>query len=399
MKATGILLTILVGLGASWMGYSKYYNGATEDAFVTKALDKGDIVQTVSATGTIEPVTKVIISSQISGNILKWYADFNAKVTEGFVLAEIDPDRYLRIKNQAQAELSLARARERETLVRYKDAQRESHRIEGLRETSNASDNEMLVAKASEDAAEAVWQASQASVQSAEAALGAAEVDLGRTKIRSPINGVVISRTIDIGQTVAASLQAPELFVIANDLAQMQVNANVAESDVGLIKEGGAASFRVDAYPGRVFNGVIAQIRYNATIVDNVVTYVTVVSVKNDELLLRPGMTANITFEVGKAENVVRVPNAALRFTPFPPDPMQAMQGRRGGPKTPQIWIVEKGEPKPVDVKVGMSDGAYTQLVGGEIKDGAQVIVERSWKGRMTQKPDPSQSVRIPGRM
>ncbi|MEK6643698.1 MAG: efflux RND transporter periplasmic adaptor subunit [Planctomycetota bacterium] len=397
MKIPGILLTILVGISASWAGYSKYYGANTEDAFVTKALDKGDIVQTVSATGTVEPVTKVIISSQISGNIISWHADFNAKVAEGFVLAEIEADRYVRIRNQSQAELALAKAREEEAIVRYKDAQRESHRIESLRETSNASDNEMLVAKAAEEAALALWHGSQASVKSAEAGLGAAEVDLGRTKIRSPINGVVISRSIDVGQTVAASLQAPELFIIANDLAKMQVNANVAESDVGLIKESGKASFRVDAYPGRVFTGVISQIRYNPTILDNVVTYVTVISVNNDELLLRPGMTANITFEVGKAEAVVRIPNAALRFTPFPPDPMQAMQGRRG-PKVPQVWVLEKGEPKPVDVKVGMSDGANTQLVSGEIKESTPVIVERSWKGRMNQKPDVSQAMRMPGR-
>jgi HlyD family secretion protein len=397
MKIPGILLTILVGISASWAGYSKYYGTSTADAFVTKTLDKGDIVQTVSATGTIEPVTKVIISSQISGNILRWHADFNAKVTEGFVLAEIESDRYVRIRNQAQAELALMRAREEESLVRYKDAQRESHRIESLRETSNASDNEMLVAKAAEEAALAQWHGAQASVKSAEAGLGAAEVDLGRTKIRSPIDGVVISRTIDVGQTVAASLQAPELFIIANDLAKMQVNANVAESDVGLIKEGGKASFRVDAYPGRVFSGVISQIRYNATILDNVVTYVTVISVNNDDLLLRPGMTANITFEVGKAEAVVRIPNAALRFTPFPPDPMQSMQGRRG-PKVPQVWVLEKGEPKPVDVKIGMSDGANTQLVSGEIKENTPVIVERSWKGRMNVKPDMTQPMRMPGR-
>lgn len=398
MKIPGILLVVVVGLGASWMGYSRYFSEDNKDAFVTKLVDRGDIVQTVSATGTIDPVTKVIVSSQISGNIVKWYADFNAHVTEGFVLADIDADRYVRIRNQAQAELALAKAREEEASVRHKDAQRESNRIASLRETNNASDNEMLIAKAAEDGALAALHGAQASVKSAEAFLGAAEIDLGRTKIRSPIDGVVISRTIDIGQTVAASLQAPELFIIANNLVTMQVNANVAESDVGLIKENGMASFRVDAYPGRTFTGKIAQIRYNGTIVDNVVTYITVISVSNDDLALRPGMTANITFEVGREEKVLRIPNGALRFSPIPVEPSQAMQGRRGQSKAPTVWVLADGEPKPVEIKPGMTDGAFTQIAGGDITEGMAVITERSWKGRSAGRPDMVQAMRPPGR-
>jgi HlyD family secretion protein len=397
MKAPGIALILVVAAGGGWLGYSKVFGNKNEDVYVTKLLDRGDIVQTVSATGTIEPVTKVIVSSQISGNIKRWSADFNHKVTDGFVLAEIDADRYIRTKNRAEAELALARAREEEARVRYLDAQRESRRIAGLRETNTASDNEMLVAKAAEDAALAAWHGAQASVQAAEAELGAAQVDLDRTKIRSPIDGVVISRSIDVGQTVAASLQAPELFVIANNLVKMQVNANVAESDVGLIKEGGPATFRVDAYPGRTFTGTIAQIRYNPTIVDNVVTYVTVIAVNNDDLALRPGMTANITFEVNKATNVPRVPNAALRFTPFPPDPTNITQGRRTA-QAPSVWLLEDGEPKRVEVKTGISDGAFTQLLSSELPDRSPVIVERSWKGRSSMKPDMTQAMRGPGR-
>jgi len=384
---------LIVGAAASWLGYSKYFNEDKGEAFVTKPLDRGDIIQTVSATGTIDPVTKVIVSSQISGNITKWYADFNDKVTENFVLADIDPERYVRVRNQLQAELALAKAKEEESLVRYKDAKRESDRLAPLLKTEMASENEALVAKAAADAALATWHGAQASVKSAEAALGAAEVDLSRTKIRSPIDGVVISRSIDIGQTVAASLAAPELFTIANNLVKMQVNANVAESDVGLIKEGEPATFRVDAYPNRVFSGTIAQIRYNATTLDNVVTYITVIAVSNDDLALRPGMTANVTFEVGKAKNVLRIPNAALRFTPVPPDPTQAMQGRRTS-KLPTVWVLSEGEPKPVEVKTGMSDGAYTQLLDESLSEGAQVITERSWKGRNSNRADASAAMR-----
>jgi HlyD family secretion protein len=387
------MIVLLAGAAASWLGYNKYFHEDKADAFVTKALDRGDIIQTVSATGTIDPVTKVIVSSQISGNITKWYTDFNDKVTVGAVLADIDPERYVRVRNQIAADLALAKAREEEALVRYKDLKRESNRLGPLRETEMASENEALVAKAAEEAAMATWHGAQASVTSAEAALGAAEVDLSRTKIRSPIDGVVISRSIDIGQTVAASLQAPELFIIANNLASMQVNANVAESDVGLIKEGEPATFRVDAYPNRVFSGTISQIRYNATILDNVVTYVTVIAVSNDDLALRPGMTANITFEVGKAKDVVRIPNAALRFTPVPPDPAQAMQGRRVS-KSPIVWVLSDGDPKPIEVKTGMSDGAYTQFISGDLSEGTRVITERSWKGRGQNRPDMAQAMR-----
>jgi HlyD family secretion protein len=176
------------------------------------------------------------------------------------------------------------------------------------------------------------------------------------------------------------------------------VNANVSESDVGLIREGGPATFRVDAYPGRTFTGTISQIRYNPTTVESVVTYVTVIQVSNDDLALRPGMTANITFEVAKAEKVLRVPNSALRFTPVPPDPFMVAQGRRG-PKTPTVYLLANGEPRKVEVLTGLSDGAYTELRGGDLKEGYAVITERSWQGRPYGRPDMSQSLRPPGRM
>lgn len=398
MKLPGIILSLFVVGGAGWWGYNRLAAENPEDAFITKRVDRGTIVQTVSATGTIEPVTKVIVGSQVSGQIKKWYTDFNAKVTEGQILAEIDPSRFKTAVMQASAELATAKAREEEAHVRYKDAQRESRRISGLLESSTASENEGLIAKAAEEAAAAAWHAAQAGVQSAEAILESVKVDLERTIIRSPIDGVVISRNIDVGQTVAASLQAPELFVIANDLALMQVNANVAEADVGLIKEGGPALFRVDAYPQRTFQGRIAQIRYNPTTVESVVTYVSVIEVNNDDLALRPGMTANITFEVAKAENVLRVPTAALRFSPGPIDPTVAMQGRRE-PKSPTLYVLEKGQPRPVAVQTGLGDGAFAQIVGGPLKEGETVITDRSWKSKsaMGGRADPTRAMR-PGR-
>lgn len=396
MKGLGIILAMAALTAGGWVGYSKFVAEKPTDDFVLKKLDRGSIVQTVSATGTIEPVTKVIVGSQVSGNIMKWYADFNAKVPAGFVLAELDPDRFQTALNQAKADLLTAKAREEEALVRFKDAQRERKRIQALMDKSNASENEYLVAQAAEDAAQAAWHASQAGVESSEASLNATKVDLDRTIIRSPIDGVVIARNIDVGQTVAASLQAPELFIIANDLTRMQVNANVAESDIGLIAEGRAASFRVDAYPSRTFSGTISQIRYNATILDGVVTYVTLIEVKNDDYALRPGMTANVTFEVAKVENVVRIPNAALRFNPNPPDSATASQGSRGGPRVPTVYVMEKNDPKPLEVRIGLSDGTFTEFVAGGLQEGSAVITERSWRGRDPGRANPMQSMRPP---
>ncbi|MCG8406387.1 MAG: efflux RND transporter periplasmic adaptor subunit [Phycisphaerales bacterium] len=384
MRAIVVVIAIAAIGGGGWYGYKEYYGGEEADQFVVAPLDVGDIIKTVSATGTIEPLVKVIVGSQLSGNIKKWHADFNAKVSEGDVLAEIDPDRFQTAYDQAQANLALAKARDEELLVRYKDAQREHNRLQRLFERNNAaSENELLLAKTEEDAARAAWHGAKASVQSAEAALNAAKVDLDRAIIRSPIDGVVIARNIEDGQTVAASLQAPELFVIANDLSRMQVNANVSESDIGLIQEGMPASFRVDAYPNRTFTGTISQIRYNATDVDGVVTYVTLIEVGNDDLALRPGMTANVTFEVAKARNVVRIPNTALRFNPFP---ASRMMGQRKEKRRPTVYVLDGGKPKAVELDVGLSDGTWTELKGGELREGESVITERNWRSGKGRK-------------
>ncbi len=263
--------------------------------------------------------------------------------------------------------------------MRYDDALRELKRIEPLREQNIASDNEYKIALANAEAAKAAWEGGIASAEAAEARLKAAEVDLSYCQIRSPIDGVVISRTIDVGQTVASSFQTPELFLIANDLTRMQVNANISESDIGLIAEGMPAKFRVDAHPERDFTGRISQIRYNATILDGVVTYVTLIEVHNDELLLRPGMTANVTVEVQKAENVIRVPNMALRFDPTPRDASNDRSRQAPRRRAPTVYVLENGKPKPVGVEIGLSDGTFSELVGGSLSEGDEVITERNW--------------------
>ncbi|MFH1419498.1 MAG: efflux RND transporter periplasmic adaptor subunit [Planctomycetota bacterium] len=392
MRKGGVIIAIIVVGVGGWFAYGKYFGPKAAAGFVTKPLARGDIVKTVAATGTIEPLIKVIVGSQVSGNIRKWHADFNAKVAEGDVLAEIDPDRFQTVHDQAAANLAQAKANEEEALVRYKDAQRERTRLEGLYEGKIASENEFLIAQAEEDAAKAAWHGAQASVLSAQAVLSAAKVDLDRTFIRSPIDGVVIARNIEDGQTVAATLQAPELFVIANDLKRMQVNANVSESDIGLIREGGLASFTVDAYPNRTFQGTISQTRYNATDLDGVVTYVTLIEVMNEDLALRPGMTANVTFEVAKAENAICVPNAALRFDPNPPD--MGAPARPRGPRKPTIYVLEDGRPMGKEIQIGLSDGAVTELRGGPVKEGDEVITGRDWQAGEGRQRDITRALR-----
>jgi HlyD family secretion protein len=394
-RKTLIVLIVVIVVGAGgWLGYSNLIASERGDAFVLHSLDRGDIVQTVAATGTVEPLVKVIVGSQVSGTIRKWYADFNDKVSANFVLAEIDPPRFQTAYEQAKADLALANAKEVELLVRAKDAEREWKRIQALYEQSNASENELLVVKAAADAAAAVHQGAVASVQSAEARINSTKVDLENTIIRSPIDGVVISRDIDVGQTVAASFQAPQLFLIANDLSRMQVNANVSEADIGAIKEGMPARFRVDAYPGRTFAGKISQIRYNATVVDGVVTYVTMIEVNNDDLVLRPGMTANVTFEVAKAANVIRLPNAALRFDPKPADPSAPPGAPRKRPRLPTVYVLDGGSPAAKQVKTGLSDGAFTELTGDDLTEGTKVITERNWRSGGSRGADPTRTFR-----
>ncbi len=379
MKPLGVILAIAAVGGGGWFGYSRLYGSDDgRNQFVLHDLKRGAIIKTVAATGTVEPLVKVIVGSQVSGIIKKWHADFNDRVESGFVLAELDTDRFQTALDQVKASLVLAEARAEEAEVRFKDADREAKRIAKLNDQKHASDNEYLVVKAVADAAQAAWNGAKAQVEQAVAALEAAQVDLSHTFIKSPIDGIVIARNIEDGQTVAASLQAPELFVIANDLKRMQVNANVSESDIGLIAEGKPARFTVDAYPGRTYHGRISQIRFNPTVMDNVVTYVTLIEVDNDDLTLRPGMTANVSFEVAKADDVIRIPNSALRFSPAPPGMGGPGTNRAGGPK---VYQLVDGRPKSATIKVGLSDGEYTELTSGALSEGDAIITERNWSG------------------
>lgn len=319
-KRSGTLLFLALLFGGGWYGYNKIWAAPPPPQYRTSEVDRGKIVATVTATGTIQPLVTVLVGSQVSGTILRWNADFNQQVKKGDVLAEIDPDRFRRELDMRTAAVAVARANLEQARVRLADGTRERKRIEGLFQKGTASENELLIVQAAEAERQAAVQAGEAQVQVAEAERQASQVDLDRTIISSPIDGVVISRDIDAGQTVAASLQAPTLFTIAADLRAMQVHANLSETDVGQIRAGMQAEFTVDAYPGRKFRGTVSQVRFNPTIVDNVVSYITIIDVDNEDLALRPGMTATVAFEVARVDDVLTVPNAALRFRPRSPE-------------------------------------------------------------------------------
>lgn len=381
------IITLLVLAGLSYGGYWGYsqWSGAEQPvSYKTVEIRRGNVVATVSATGTIEPVVKVIVGSQVSGTVIKWYADFNQQVKAGETLLELDQDRFKATVEQREAAVATARSRAEESAARLARAKLDLEKSEDAMKRMAASEFEVTSLRMEVQAAEATLHAAEAQVQAAEADLRFSNVELSKTVIKSPIDGIVIKRNVDAGQTVAASLQAPELFLIANDLRNMRVNAAVSETDIGRIREGMEAQFRVDAFPGRKFRGVVSQVRFAETVVDNVVTYTTLIDVNNDDLTLRPGMTATILFEVAKADDTLMVPNAALRFDPSASAASASsdwFKPGKGKPAKPRVFKLVNGEPAEVPLDLGLNDGSNTQIVGGELAAGDAVIVERSSGG------------------
>jgi HlyD family secretion protein len=376
------------------------------------AVDRAAITSKVSASGTLSALVTVQVGTQITGRILTLNADFNDQVRKGQVLATIDPQIYkaaveMARANKAAAEGNLVKAR-----VQELDAQRQYQRTQDLFDRGIATQADMDTAEAAFKAAQAQTTALQGQLEQARAALSQAEVNLGYTTIVSPINGVVISRNVDIGQTVAASLQAPTLFLIAEDLRKMQVNASVAEADVGRLEPGLTATFTVDAYPNERFSGTIRQIRNAPTTVQNVVTYDAVIDVENPHLKFKPGMTANVTIVTAHRQNALRVPNAALRFRPPPAalkeflnsDPAKSGGAgsvgadtgiprnlQRGGEGTAGdqrvVWVLKDNKPQPRRIRIGITDGTYTEVVSGSLAEGDQVIINTLASGGQSTAP------------
>jgi HlyD family secretion protein len=318
VKKTLVAIVIIAAGAGSGYAYYRHRQTAPVPTVATAAVTRGDIVDTVGATGTLQAVTTVQVGTQVSGTIQSLNADFNSLVKKGQVIARLDPSLFQTQIEQARANLLRAQADVERLRVALDDARVKLTRARGLSERQLLPQSDLDAADVAVRSAEAQLRSSEAQVTQARAALNQNQVNLDHTVIEAPIDGLVISRNVDVGQTVAASMQAPTLFVLAADLTKMQVVANLDESDVGRIRPGQEVAFRVDAYPNDDFHGKVSQVRLNPLVQQNVVTYATVIDVPNNELKLKPGMTANVNIEIARRTNVLRIPNSALRFRPTP---------------------------------------------------------------------------------
>jgi HlyD family secretion protein len=318
MKKAVITLVVLGAVGGGAYGYYMYSQKAPEPNVMRTTVTRGDIADTVGATGTVQAVTTVQVGTQVSGTIQELHADFNSLVRRGQVIARLDPSLFQTQVEQANANLIRAQADLERLKVTLDDARTKLARARELSAKKLIPQTELDTAEVTLRSTEAQIRSSQASVTQADASLNQNKVNLAHTVIEAPIDGIVISRNVDVGQTVAASMSAPTLFVLAADLTKMQVVANLDESDVGRIRPGQHVTFGVDAYPAENFTGTVGQVRLSPIVQQNVVTYATVINVPNPELKLKPGMTANVNIEIARRTDVVRVPNAALRFRPTP---------------------------------------------------------------------------------
>src|SRR5215472_16520417 len=384
--------------------------------FYTEKVQKGDIQDVVQATGTINAVTTVQVGSQVSGTIQTLYADFNSHVKKGQVIAQIDPSLFKGAMLQAQANLANAQANLVAAKANLAKAQATANQSKLDYDRSVALANDGVIPAQQLDAAKATWQSNDAAVgapqaavtqasaqvQQNSAAVTVAKANLDYTTIKSPIDGTVIARSVDVGQTVAASLQAPTLFTIAQDLTKMQVYVSTDESDVGAIHPGQAANFKVDAFPGETFSGHVSQVRLNATTVQNVVTYTTVVDFDNPQMKLFPGMTAYVSVPVAQASNVLKVPNGALRFKPQTSGQQSRGQNGNGAarqmkdPSLGTVWKMAADKSlQPVQVKLGITDHTFTEVakvLNGSLNPGDQLVV-----GSATSSQTKQASTAAPG--
>lgn len=388
-------------------------NSTSVSKYKKDAVDKGDIEALVLTTGSLNPVTIVDVGSQVSGNIEKIYVDFNSPVKEGQIIAELEQSQFITRVQQDEANYQSAVAALQKARVTFENIKKKYERGLNLFEKDLVSFDEKESLETQYYSAKADIQSAEARLEQAKSQLETSKVNMTYAIIKSPIDGVVISRNINVGQTVAASFQAPVLFQIANDLSEMQVECSVDEADIGKVSESQKVRFTVDAFPDEQFTGKVKQVRYSPQIAQNVVTYTTIVEVDNPEMKLRPGMTATVSIVTGEARNILRVPNAALRFTPSPEEwreisarMREEMTARRGSDPAPEgqrpafgqpspekrgmglqgaqmkqfalVWIEdEKGNLKPIRIKKGVTDNNNTEVVEvlfGELEEGQMII-------------------------
>jgi HlyD family secretion protein len=411
MKATLKLLALLAVIAAAvaggWYWQSRGDNG--EVKYRLAKVERGPMAAVVAASGTLNAVTTVQVGSQISGQVKEIHADFNTPVKKGQVIARIDPATYELRVNQARADLDAAEsavavarsglAAQQAEVGRVKialvDAERDLERkkmlvdkkfispaeLDKARTVLDTTREELKAVQAQIQVSEAQVRTALAAVKQRESLLRQAQVDLERTIIRAPVDGTVILRNVDAGQTVAASLQAPVLFTIAQDLRDMQVEAAIDEADVGRLRAAMPASFAVDAFPRRSFSGEIRQIRKSPQNVQNVVSYTVVISARNPDLALLPGMTANVRIVVEDRPSALKVPNAALRWRPADAEAPADLPKTRPRDRRSSVYVLDDGEPKAVEVQLGLNDGSSTEILGEALAEGAEVIVGVAARG------------------
>jgi HlyD family secretion protein len=362
MGLLSVLLIVAIAVATWWVldeGSSVHY--------ATAPVAKGAVIRTVTATGTVNPELTIIVGAAISGIIQELNCDYNTKVKKGQICAKIDPRSYQSVVDQNRAALAVEKAQLEKDKASLTYARLALGRAATLLPTHAVSQDAYDSAKSTYDQAAAQIAFDEATIQQRQASLDAAQVNLDYTNIVSPVEGTVVSRNVTMGQTVASSFQTPTLFLIATDLARMQVDANVSESDIGGIKLGNKATFTVDAYPKRTFEGTVSQLRQSPQTVQNVVTYDIVISVNNSDLTLMPGMTAASRIVIDRRDDVVRVPNQALRYVP------KGLAGAVQSGKA-QIWVMRDGDPVAVPVVAGLDDDNFTEIVSGDVKPDDLVI-------------------------
>jgi len=410
-----VLIAIVAAVTAFLWIKKPWEPSAPEITFTTVTVQKGSIAAQVTAAGTLSARTTVQVGAQVSGRVVKLFADFNDQVKKGQVIAKLDESLLKAQVDQQQAAYDLAVANEKKAEVALNDANRQYARQKGLQDQQLVAGATVEGFELTRDTAKAALAAAKASVSQARANLEQAKTNVAYATIYSPIDGVVLTRSYDEGQTVQSSFSAPTLFTIAADLSLMQIDTAVTEGDVGRLEGGMKATFTVDAYPGKNFEGVVRQVRNSPTTTSGVVTYDAVIDVDNHDKLLRPGMTANVTFVLQKVDDVVKIPNAALRFKPSR-DQIAALMAKYGGgrgsghrgsghrgsggsgegsggpgmggpmgmggpggkrdPDRKMLFKLVDGKPKMVFVKLGLTDGSSTQLVEGDVESGDQLITE-----------------------
>ena len=381
MKRRTIIAALAVATTTLTAGAYYGRNDDTAPSIVTGRITRGSIVDTVAATGTLEAVTTVQVGSQLSGAVQELNVDFNAIVRKGQVVARLEPSLYQTQVEQARANLLRTEADAERLNVAVLDATTKLERARQLSERKLIPTVDLETADVARRSAEAQLRSGQAQITQARASLTQAEVNLEKTVITAPIDGIVIARNVDVGQTVAASLQAPTLYVIAADLTRMRVSASIDESEIGRVRPGQTATFRVDAFPNDEFTGTVSQVRLNPVVAQNVVTYVGMIDVSNPDLKLKPGMTATVAIEVDRRDDVLRAPAAALRFRPTAEVLAALGQVSPAGNErrdttgaTRRLWVEAQGTLAPHDVTPGLTDGAFTEIVDSTLSEGTAVV-------------------------